>query len=214
MLRPCFSGRGQTSAHQWKVVNELLFLLCLHAQLLLSCCHYLNTQVFSPSSLFLPIAQERGVSKREGGYLAADQGQPTTGSHVVGVTHLTFSGRLGKCISSEQQSRDLNMLSSHFPLYMVQNNLKTIKKRQLTHLCILFKINKIVDNYCAHFTVSQRKLEIRDAGAAFCPVKQLCHLHFFFSSRAIQRIVFLQEIISFKKPSNLCLNTEDFDISP
>lgn len=32
--KPCFPGRGWTSACRWKVVNEFFFLFCFHVQLL------------------------------------------------------------------------------------------------------------------------------------------------------------------------------------
>lgn len=70
---PKVSGRCLTiGSSEW--ISLFAFL---DTQLLLSLlkCHYLDPPVFLLSFYFLPIPQEKGVSKRLGGCLAAGQGQ-------------------------------------------------------------------------------------------------------------------------------------------
>lgn len=164
---------------------------------------------FHLPSFFHPITQERGVSKRQGRCWAAGQGQPTTGSHGTVVTHPTFSGRRGKCISSAQQSRNLKMISSHFPVSVACGTewLKPWKIRQLTHLYMLFKKNKTVDNCCAvlctFYCLPKKTRAAQRCRSSLCPTNQPQHLRFFFSSRAVQRIVFLTGNNIFQKTSQL-----------
>lgn len=79
--RPCFPGSARTSPCRWQVVNEILFLLCLHTQLFL---YLLNSCYLDLISFYFPFlfpflsVLERRVREGLGECLAFGWSQPAT----------------------------------------------------------------------------------------------------------------------------------------
>lgn len=77
VVRSCFPEGAWTPACWWAVVDEILFVLSLWEQHLLSLlnCHCLSPWAFLPSFYFLPIPCRRGIGKVLDGCVAAGLGQ-------------------------------------------------------------------------------------------------------------------------------------------